>query len=77
MHVSTSQPFLTSHDVSDIHFPIIDNIGKMIGRPLITSHDDKIFLWSALQLSIDLVFYGVGPLLNIALYSYGIWLVIF
>ena len=73
----TSQPLFTSYYMCYIHFTVIYYICKMICWPFITSHYYKILLRSALDLAEYFIFYCLWPLLDIALYSYCVWLVIF
>ena len=42
MFISISQPFLSPHNMCNLHLPIINNISQMKSRPSITSHYHKI-----------------------------------
>ena len=42
MFVGIGQPFLASHNVRDSHFPVVDDIGKVEGRPTVVSDYHKI-----------------------------------
>jgi hypothetical protein len=42
MFAGISEPFLSSDDVGDFHFPVVDNIGEVESWPAIFFDDNKI-----------------------------------
>jgi hypothetical protein len=42
MLVGIGEPLFTSHDVGDLHLPVVDNISEVKGGPAVTSDDHEI-----------------------------------
>ena len=72
MFACVSEPFLSSDDVSDFHFPVINNIGKMESRPTIFFDDDKIIKFGKRNRPVILINKYWRDLKKIAPDSYSI-----
>jgi len=77
MFISIGQPFLSSHYMSNLHLPVINNISKMESRPPIFSHYDKIIQILKFQHSKNLIYKSIGHLLEVTFNSNCILLFIF
>ena len=55
MFAGVCQPLLTSDDMGNFHFPIVNDICKMECRPAILFNDDKIVEFNKRNCSIILV----------------------
>lgn len=56
MFACICQPFLTSDNMSDFHFPIINYISKMKGRPTVFFNDNEVIEFSKRHNAIILVY---------------------
>ena len=60
--VGVGEPLLPSHDVGDLHHPVIDHVTEVEGGPSVAPHYDKVVERFPLQSSENFVFEVFGEL---------------
>lgn len=72
MLIGVSQPLLSSHDMSNFHLPVINDVGKMKSWPSIAPDYDEIINCLKRNFPKNLVFEGLRPLNQVVFNSYRV-----